>query len=488
MNISRFHVKIIPKATRYQMRNHSLSFMCSFPIDSINYPKSHVLCTLLLLGIVHTASGAEIAVSTARDGQFMPRTVSDGRAGAIVAWEDYRTGKDWDIYAQRVNAAGKAEWKTDGAPICLAEWNQRRLRMIRSANRVIAVWNDRRDKTNWDIYAQAIDLSGKVLWQTDGVPVCTDTADQSTQAILSDGAGGAIFVWEDARRSAEHQDLYIQRLNSNGQPMWKMDGIPVFPSDSLQSDPILLADGADGFYLVWWDVIGYESWHIMAFRLNMDGSPIWDAPIVVSPVEGMQGIPRVTTDHDGGLIIAWQIYENFINDNLYAQRINPYGRKLWAIEGVKVCDAPGIQKNASIASDGNGGIIAVWSDERDVYSDLYAQRVGAFGTVRWKEDGVPICTAGGHQDRPFIVPSVDDQFFVAWLDYREDYGDESSDAIYAQQFDLDGKVAWKADGVPICTAPGEQYPPFVLRSESGVLSVVWTDVRDDQGDVYMWRF
>ena len=80
-----------------------------------------------------------------------------------------------------------------------------------------------------------------------------------------------------------------------------------------------------------------------------------------------------------GLIIAWQIYENFINDNLYAQRIDPYGRKLWAIEGVKVCDAPGIQKNASIASDGNGGIIAVWSDERDVYSDLYAQRVGAFG-------------------------------------------------------------------------------------------------------------
>ena len=151
-----------------------------------------------------------------------------------------------------VNAAGKAAWKTDGVPICLAEWNQRRLRMIRSVDRVIAVWNDRRDKSNWDIYAQAIDLSGKVLWQTDGVPVCTDTADQSTQAILSDGAGGAIFVWEDARRSAEHQDLYIQRLDSNGQPMWKVDGIPVFPSDSLQSDPILLADGSDGFYLVWW--------------------------------------------------------------------------------------------------------------------------------------------------------------------------------------------------------------------------------------------
>ena len=207
MNISHFHVKIMPKVKHYQMGIHSLSFMYSLPTDSNNYPKSHVLCALLLLGIVHTANAVEIAVSTARDGQFMPRTVSDGRAGAIVAWEDYRTGKDWDIYAQRVNALGEAVWKTNGIPICLAGLNQRRLRMVRSSDRVIAVWNDRRDRSNWDIYAQAIDVSGKTLWQTDGMPVCTDTADQSTQAILSDGAGGAIFVWEDARRSAEHQDL-----------------------------------------------------------------------------------------------------------------------------------------------------------------------------------------------------------------------------------------------------------------------------------------
>ena len=479
---------LMSKATRYQKECHPLSSMHSLPINLTKYPKSHFLCILLLFGIAHNASAKEIAVCTAPDGQFMPQAVSDGRGGTIVAWEDYRTGTDWDIYAQRVDAAGRAVWQADGVPICLAGRNQRRLRMARSANQVIAVWNDRRGRTNWDIYAQAIDLSGKVLWQTDGVPVCTNAADQSTQAILSDGAGGAIFVWEDARRSAEHQDLYIQRLDSSGQRMWKADGIPVFPSDSLQSDPILLADGKNGFYLVWWDVIGYESWHIMALRLNMRGSLVWDAPVVVSPLEGLQGIPLVTSDHDGGLIIAWQIYENFINDDLYAQRLAPDGKKLWIDDGVRICNAPGIQKNASITSDGNGGVIAVWSDERDVYSDLYAQRVGAFGTVRWKKNGVPVCTAGGHQDKPFIIPSVNNRFFVAWLDYREDYGHESSDAIYAQQFDLRGEVAWKADGVPICTAPGEQYPPFVLRSESNVLSVVWTDVRDDQGDVYMWRF
>ena len=453
-----------------------------------DFSSAMIACTLFVSSFLYAASAEEIAVSTAPDGQFLPRAVSDGKEGVVVVWEDYRTAQDWDVFAQRVDSAGEPVWKTDGTAICRASQNQRRLRMVRSDDRIIVVWNDRRGRSSWDVYAQAIDLSGKILWQTDGVPVCTNTADQSTQAILSDGEGGAIFVWEDARQSAEHQDLYIQRFNSNGQPTWRTDGIPVFPSNSLQSDPILLADEAGGFYLVWWDVIGYDSWHIMAFRLDMDGTPRWDAPIVVSPLAGMQGLPRVISDGDGGIIVVWQIYENFINDEFYAQRIDRDGNRRWDEAGVPMCNAPGIQKNASITSDGHGGVIAVWSDERDIYSDLYAQRIDVDGTVRWAENGLPICTAGGHQDRPFVVQSSNDQFFVAWLDYREDYGDESNDAIYGQQLDLNGNVAWQVDGVPICTAKGEQYPPFVLKSESEVLSVVWTDVRRDQGDIYMWRF
>ena len=241
-------------------------------------------------------AAAEIPVSTAIDGQFLPWVVDDGQSGVIVMWEDYRTGKDWDVYAQRVDSIGTARWEENGVPICTADRNQRRLRMIRHEQHAIVVWNDRRDRSSWDIYAQAVNLEGKVLWQTDGIPVCKNNADQSTQAILSDGKGGAICVWEDERRSSEFQDLYIQRIKVSGEPMWEPDGIPVFPSESLQSDPILLADGKGGFYVVWWDVIGYDAWHIMAYRLSLDAEPLWDAPRLISPTEGMQGEPRVISD------------------------------------------------------------------------------------------------------------------------------------------------------------------------------------------------
>lgn len=430
----------------------------------------------------------KIDVSTAKDGQLFPSVMHDGKGGVIIIWEDYRTGKDWDVYAQRIDNTNAPMWQPNGLPLSIADRNQRRLRMIRHDKHAIVVWNDRRNKSSWDIYAQAVNLGGKVLWQMDGIPICTNAADQSTQAILSDGEGGAIVVWEDERQSSEFQDLYVQRINSDGTMMWKQDGVPVFPSESLQSNPILVVDGLGGFYVVWWDVIGADTWSIMAHRLSNDAKPLWDAPLFITPEDGMQGEPRIAADGKGGLIVVWQIYVNFINDQLYAQRISPEGKKLWQDMGIPVCTAEGIQKNAAIVSDGEGGIIAVWRDERDIYGDLYAQRIHADGTLAWKKDGIPFCTVGGHQDRPSIVQTAEDRFFVAWIDYRGDFGEKSVDAIYCQQIDLDGNILWDEDGVPVSISEGEHFPPVVVPVGNGQCAVIWSNSQRDNGDIFLKKF
>lgn len=442
------------------------------------------LFTYLLI----STSIADSIVSNADDGQLFPQGVPDGKGGLIVVWEDYRTGKDWDVYGQYIDNTNVALWEPNGLPISLAANNQRRLRMVGYDTYAIIVWNDRRERSSWDIYAQAIDFEGQVLWEKDGIPICVNTSDQSTQAIVSDGEGGAVVVWEDERRSAEFQDLYIQRVNALGEPMWEIDGIPVFLSESLQSEPILISDNLDGFYVVWWDVIGTDQWNIMAYRINLKGEAIWDAPLLITPKDGIQGVHRVVSDGDGGIIVIWQVYENFINDQLFAQRVSSDGSKLWQEEGVPICTADGIQKNPAIVDDGEGGAIVVWRDERDIYSDLYAQRIRADGTLAWQEDGMPICTVGGHQDRPDIVRTDDDHFFVAWLDYRGDFGDKSVDAIFCQKIDLNGKLLWDVDGVPISTSDGEHFPPFAVSVGDAKISVLWSNNKRDSGDIFLRQF
>ena len=43
-------------------------------------------------------------VCTREGDQYRPQLVSDGEGGAIIAWQDSRTGNE-DVYAQKVNAA-----------------------------------------------------------------------------------------------------------------------------------------------------------------------------------------------------------------------------------------------------------------------------------------------------------------------------------------------------------------------------------------------
>lgn len=443
--------------------------------------------SLRLFGSMLAGASESIPIAIAHQGQFAPRGVSDGVGGTVVIWEDFRTGKDWDVYAQRLNSDGLPLWTEDGVPICEKRRDQRWLRLVCDNDRIIIAWTDQRAPGNWDVYAQAIDLSGNKLMPDGGVPVCTHPADQSDIEMLSDGLGGAVIVWKDRRRDPDLHDLYVQRIDGNGQPMWQLDGVPVFPSEALQSTPRLVPGDVDSFYVVWWEVIGYEQWDIMVRRIGMDGKHRWPAPTVVSPMEGLQGEPRAVSDGQGGLIVVWQIYENFINDDFYAQRIDPAGNKVWETNGVPICNAEGIQKNRTITSDGRGGVVAVWRDERDVFSDLYAQRIGADGLPRWKTNGIPLCVAGGYQDKPFLTRCGENEFVVAWLDFREDYGGESNDAIYGQKINLEGKALWTENGIPLCTADGVQQPPYVIESKSGQLSVVWSDARSDIGDIYMYR-
>jgi len=51
-----------------------------------------------------TATGA--VVCTAANEQNQPQAVPDGTGGACVAWQDYRNGNNYDLYAQRLKRRG----------------------------------------------------------------------------------------------------------------------------------------------------------------------------------------------------------------------------------------------------------------------------------------------------------------------------------------------------------------------------------------------
>ncbi|MFH0777064.1 MAG: hypothetical protein V2A71_00390, partial [Candidatus Eisenbacteria bacterium] len=79
-----------------------------------------------------------------------------------------------------------------------------------------------------------------------------------------------------------------------------------------------------------------------------------------------------------------------------------HGAATWQAGGNAICTATGNQYEIQIISDGAGGAIIVWTDERSGL-DIYAQRVGPSGAVQWAEDGMAICAHAGNQSTAQII-------------------------------------------------------------------------------------
>ena len=442
-----------------------------------------------------------LPLCTAENEQRFPALIADGEDGAIVAWSDARHANR-DVFAQRVGATGDMRWNANGIPVCdLPSSQSWPLIVSDTANGAILVWGDTRHG-NQDSYAQRIDANGNKLWAPEGVPVCTHPTLQDDLNAIADDKGGVIVVWEDWRNG--NQDIYAQRIDASGEPLWEANGVPVYRGEGDQYDPVLIADGEGGAIFAWWD-ISTPDWNIFAQRLSADGKPMWNSndeaeitPVPVCTAIGNQGAPVAVSDDNGGVFFVWSDYRNdpnvFTRAQLYAQHMTANGDALWAEDGILVCDLHVNQQQPDCIRDGHGGFIVTWWDERDIFADIYAQRINANGEVLWhdedsesKKSGVPVCTEGGVQRRPQLVPTDDAGAIVYWLDYREDFADTTEDAIYAQRLDANGKPLWEMNGIPVCNAPNSQITPKAIPTSGNAAIVVWGDARGSDEDIYIQR-
>ena len=427
-------------------------------------------------------------VCTAANEQHFPDLVTDGDGGAIIAWQDARN-ENRDVFAQRVGANGEMLWRANGVKVCNLPSEQIWPTLVSDADGgAIIVFGDGRHGYQ-DIYAQRIDGNGNPLWLAEGIPVCVHTAIKTDMRAISNEKGDTIVVWEDWRNG--NQDIYAQKISVDGHSMWEENGVPVYQGEGDQYDPYLTADGEGGAIFVWWD-ISTKDWDVFAQRLNKRGHAVWAAPAVpVCTATGHQSTPFVVTDGAGGGFTVWLDYRNDPNllssADIYVQKINAAGRTLLQKNGIVLCDATSNQQVPEGISDGAGGLIVVWRDDRDIFSDIYAQRLNSLGERIWENNGVSVCAAEGEQRKPFLIPAGSDGAIVYWLDYREDYGNVTHDAIYAQQIDGDGKAVWALNGIPVCTADGSQTTPRAVADGAGGAVIVWTDSRGESLDVYLRR-
>lgn len=419
----------------------------------------------------NTNPSINTATCTALNDQQDLRIVTDTKSGAIISWVDFRnTISAGDIYVQRMNAAGYPVWTANGVAACTNTADQSAVALVDAGNgSAIMAWQDWRNG-NKDIYAQKVDSSGTMQWTSNGVAVSVKAYHQGNPKMINDGAGGAILVWEDSINGS--WDIYVQRISNTGAAMWTSGGVAICNAIDSQVNPKLRTDGAGGAIITWQDKRSGNDYDIYAQRINASGMVQWAANgVTVCTVTGTQSNPKLESDGQNGVIIAWQDKRNGIDYDIYAQRLNSSGLAQWTMNGVVICNAFGSQSAIDMTTDMVNGAIISWKDVRTGLYSVYANLISLSGTVQWATNGVLLAPG----INPNVVGDANGGAIITWQDSTSAGGTWD---VFSQRLNSSGTKLWTANGVPIANAAGGQSSAKNVSTGNGGSIYAWQDKRN----------
>ena len=253
--------------------------------------------------------------------------------------------------------------------------------------------------------------------------------------------------------------------------LWPSCGVAVCNAADDQYMGSLVTDGVGGAIVSWYDFRDGDWSDVYAQRLDPSGNKLWQEDGVPISIENdWQEDPRSVSDGAGGAIFTWHDWRNTVDSDLYAQRIDSLGNVQWADNGVAISTGPGHQAYPDITTDGAAGAIITWHDDRDGPAlDIYAQRVDSSGNVLWAAGGVDVSAGMSRQELPKIVSDDVGGAIITWEDSRG--GDYD---IYAQRLDGSGNALWNVGGAPVCSvkAASQMEPEIASDGESGAI-ITW---------------
>lgn len=319
--------------------------------------------------------------------------------------------------------------------------------------------------------------------------IISDTDESAARPALVGLKDGSLYVaWQHMTDSPAPSDVpltvSVQHINQRGNPSFDPKGLDVsdLAPGTRQTDPVIV-ETHTGVIIVWVDNrSGSES--IYAQHVLSSGRLAW-GPVGIPVADDYQRQHQIkaVTDGHNGVIIVWEDLRSMTQD-LYAQRIDGRGNLLWG-NGVLVAGAPHGQIHASLASDGHGGAVIGWHDNRDSGDgygwDIYVNKIDSDGVVAFGSSGVAACRLQGLQYYAQVVPDQHNGVIVVWRDSRV----MSAPQLYGNRIDEYGNLLWGDTGTNLSNSDLYVGTIDVVENNDDGVYVAWSEHKGLVGTVYL---
>jgi len=296
-------------------------------------------------------------------------------------------------------------------------------------------------------------------------------------SIAVESAGDSVVVWSSAGQDGSGYGVFGRRFNSVGAFLGAEFQINNF-TNSDQVLPSVAMDGS-GSFVVAWTSIGQDrsGGGVFARRFGSTGTPKGREFRVNTFTMNYQTNPSVAVDGSGNFVVVWSSDgQDGSFYGVFARRFDRAGARLGGEFQVNT-HTTYPQDHPVVAMDGSGNFVVAWQSlgQDGAGYGVFAQRFDSAGVPVGGEFQVNTHTSDQQYD-PSIAVGSSGNFVVAWTSRAQEAFDLG---VFAQLFDSAGAPVGGEFQVNTYTT-GDQHHPSVALLASGDFVVTWDCLGQDR--------
>ena len=190
----------------------------------------------------------------------------------------------------------------------------------------------------------------------------------------------------------------------------------------------------------------------------------------ICDVSGEQALAKIAMTSDGGCYISWFDTRSG-SYNVYLQRLDPLGNKMWAPDGLLISNHPQDTwiTDYDLICDQSDNAVLVFSDIRVTgFLKPFAYKISPAGTFLWSADGVDISSGDSFQPSPTLTETSEGNYVFAWI------SSDGSQKIALQKLSSTGQKLWGTDPILIQSSSENYSYPAVIKADNDQVILVHT--------------
>ncbi len=305
---------------------------------------------------------------------------SDASGALFVTYVSKKPGLNgaYNIELQKLSAEGEPLFNSDSTRIySSADRIGFTTTVPDDSGGVFVLWLQYHNNTGI-LYAQHADSSGHTSWGGNAVRVSGSKDNVILYSAKKLNFPAVYVAWQNQKNT---RGIYQQIINGKGKNLWTSGGKLATPQPGRQTNPDEVV--SDSSVILCWNQESGKDRDIYLQKFSLQGKPVWGPnPVPVIKYKGDQFGQKIIPDGKGGAVVAWIDRRNDSTyGDIYAQKINSKGRKLWDPLGLKVgTNYNTLKSYLSLVSDLNGGAVAIFKNKRGNKDGIYGQRIFSSGT------------------------------------------------------------------------------------------------------------